>query len=66
MSDRWQLCAFRWEASKPASIDNLVLMTFDEAGQHEALDHADPDVDPAHKQYVQQRLELVRTDYALK
>ena len=66
VSDCWQLCAFRWEASTPASIDNLVLMTFDEADQHEAQEHVNaPDANNAHKQYVQQRLQLVRTDYAM-
>ena len=40
-------------------------MTFDEADQHEAQDHADPDVNPAYTQYVNQKLQLVTTDFAL-
>jgi hypothetical protein len=27
----------RWDASKPATVDNLVLLTMDEADAHEAL-----------------------------
>jgi hypothetical protein len=28
--------SYRWDHSRPPSIDNLVLLTFDEAEEHEA------------------------------
>lgn len=46
----WHVCArvCRWDGSKPASVNNLVLLTFDEAEAHEAqgleaAEHDDPD-----------------------
>lgn len=48
----------------PAAVDNLVLMTFQEADQHD--DAGVPDnlnAADQYSKYVQQRLELVRTEY---
>jgi len=54
----------RWDASKPAGVDNLVLMTFEQADQHdEGGAAAHQRTTDAYSNYVEQRLELVRTEY---
>mmetsp|Transcript_24269 Transcript_24269/g.76364 ORF Transcript_24269/g.76364 Transcript_24269/m.76364 type:complete len:106 (+) Transcript_24269:1115-1432(+) len=32
-----QLTLVRWDAARPATVDNLVLLTFDEADAHKAI-----------------------------
>ena len=54
----------RWAASKPAAVDNLVLMTFAQADEHDAAGSAaSQELTDPYTKYVQQRLELVRTEY---
>ena len=58
----WTLC--RWDVSKPAAVDNLVLMTFEEADQHDGEGATDQsDAQASYSMYVQQRLQLIRTEY---
>ncbi|DBB11804.1 TPA: hypothetical protein ACH3X3_005959 [Trebouxia sp. C0006] len=59
-----RLVLTRWDASKPAGVDNLVLMTFEQADQHdEGGAAAHQHTTDAYSSYVRQRLELVRTEY---
>ncbi|KAL3151503.1 hypothetical protein ABBQ38_012502 [Trebouxia sp. C0009 RCD-2024] len=53
----------RWDADKAAEVDNLVLMTFQEADRHESSGARSSD--DAHTQYVHQRLQLVKTEYCI-
>lgn len=66
MPDSKRLDAYRWDADKTAEVDNLVLMTFQEATQHESRGpQASSLGDDKHSKYVHQRLQLVRTEYCL-
>lgn len=60
--DSAYLC-FRWDAAKGADIDNLVLLTFDEADQHD--ESQGRDMQPEIHQYVTSRLKLVQSAYQL-
>lgn len=53
----------RWDTTQDADMDNLVLLTFDEADAHD--EHALDDLDNNFRDYVEQRLKVVRVDYRL-
>lgn len=53
----------RWDAAKPAGVDNLVLMTFQEADQHDNGSTEATNATEAHRNYVHERLQLIRTEY---
>ena len=57
----------RWDACQQADIDNLVLLTFDEADQHDEQlkEQQDAKVQQSFEQYVASRLRLVQYDYQL-
>lgn len=54
---------FRWDADRAAEIDNLVLMTFQEADQHENSGAQGRNSADIHTKYVHQRLQVVKTDF---
>lgn len=59
-----KLVLTRWNASNAAGVDNLVLMTFEQADQHdEGGESAHQHTTDAYSNYVEQRLELVRIEY---
>lgn len=53
----------RWNASNPADVDNLVLLTFDEADQH--AENQVGEGQQAFEQYVSNRIRLVQSEYQL-
>ena len=53
----------RWDADRAAEVDNLVLMTFQEADQHESTGAQSRDSAYIHTEYVHQRLQVVKTEY---
>ena len=53
----------RWNASNPADIDNLVLLTFDEADQRD--ENQVGEGQQAFEQYVAKRMRLVQSEYQL-
>lgn len=57
----------RWDASQQADIDNLVLLTFDEADQHDEQleEQQDAELQQSFEQYVASRLRLVQYDYQI-
>ncbi len=56
----------RWSVERPADVDNLVLLTFDEAEAHEGAKHDLPVVRrmrPALASFVEAKLERVRWEF---
>ena len=57
----------RWDASQHADIDNLVLLTFDEADRHDEQleEQQDAEVQQSFERYVASRLRLVQSEYQI-
>ena len=62
-SDSTSFSVSRWDAGRPAEVDNLVLMTFQEADQHESSGAQGRNFADIHTKYVHQRLQVVKTDF---
>ena len=59
--------AGRWDKARPATIDNLVLLDFDEADQHDAADLQQlQQSDPQFKQWVDNKLSHVAALYCAR
>lgn len=54
---------FRWDADRATEVDNLVLMTFQEADLHESIGAQSRNSEDVHTKYVHQRLQVVKTEY---
>lgn len=53
----------RWDSSNPATLDNLVLLTFEEADKHDEMTLQEVrDADPAFFAYVERVLQDVRSN----
>ncbi len=62
----WLHAARRWDKERPATVDNLVLLTFGEAEQHEEMRPVDVKTeDPDFFRRVQQAIARVRYELAL-
>lgn len=58
-----QMWYARWDRHRPATVDNLVLLTFEEAGRHEEADlEALARADPRFCVHVEGALARVRRD----
>jgi len=56
-----------WDAAAPATVDNLVLLTFAEAEAHERAGLADARArDPAFAAHVEAALARARADHAIR
>jgi hypothetical protein len=54
----------RWDSSKPATVDNLLLLTFEEADAHDATDlQALQQQEPELYRFVDTTLQRVRVEY---
>jgi tRNA threonylcarbamoyladenosine dehydratase len=57
-------CAHRWDASQPATVDNLLLLTFEEADAHDATTlQALQQQEPELYRFVDSTLRRVRVEY---
>ncbi len=66
MTLSWLHGARRWDQKRPATVDNLVLLTFGEAEQHEGMTPEDVKTeDPDFFRRVQQGIARARYELAL-